>query len=183
MKLKYYLRGLGTGILFATLILFISYGYRNTDAQIKQRAKELGMVEPGDERTTVIPEGFGEKTENTKEETSEGDTTTGRTETSEATSESTTEVPTTEEPDTTEMQTTTDNQSPVGSVTEYEFSIVRGMDSAQVARLLESAGAIDNAEDFDRYLIENGYSSRIKVGNFKIKDGCTYQDIALLITN
>lgn len=39
MKLKYYLRGLGTGILFATLVLFISYTYHNTDAQVKRELK------------------------------------------------------------------------------------------------------------------------------------------------
>ena len=41
MKLKYYLRGLGTGILFATVVLFVAYAYRMSDKQIKERAKEL----------------------------------------------------------------------------------------------------------------------------------------------
>ena len=46
MKLKYYLRGLGIGILVTALILSIS-GDKNTmtDDQVIQRAKELGMVE------------------------------------------------------------------------------------------------------------------------------------------
>lgn len=49
MKLRYYLRGLAVGIILATLILTIS-GRGNrpmTDAQIRQRAMELGMVESG----------------------------------------------------------------------------------------------------------------------------------------
>ena len=52
MKLKYYLRGLGTGILFATIILFISYSYKMSDKQIKERASELGMIYPDAEETS-----------------------------------------------------------------------------------------------------------------------------------
>lgn len=53
MNLKYYLRGLGIGILVTSIIMLIlSYQNRQpmTDSQIKQRAKELGMV---DENTTL----------------------------------------------------------------------------------------------------------------------------------
>lgn len=49
MKLKYYLRGLGTGIAVATLIIAISAGRKGsntmTDEEILARAKELGLVE------------------------------------------------------------------------------------------------------------------------------------------
>ena len=44
MRLKYYLRGLGTGIIFTSIILAIIYSYRTTDAKIIERAKELGMI-------------------------------------------------------------------------------------------------------------------------------------------
>ena len=39
MKLKYYLRGLGTGILFATVILFIAYAYRMSDKRESKGAR------------------------------------------------------------------------------------------------------------------------------------------------
>lgn len=47
MNLKYYLRGLGLGIMVTALILAIAGNRKNsmTDAQIKERAKELGMIE------------------------------------------------------------------------------------------------------------------------------------------
>ena len=44
MKAKYFLRGLGAGILLATIVLFAVYSYRYSDSKIIQRAKELGMV-------------------------------------------------------------------------------------------------------------------------------------------
>ena len=46
MKLKYYLRGLGIGIMVTTVIMsFIRQPEELTDTQIKARARELGMVE------------------------------------------------------------------------------------------------------------------------------------------
>ena len=47
MKLKYYLRGLGIGILVTTVILSLAgIGRKNmTDEEVVKRAKELGMVE------------------------------------------------------------------------------------------------------------------------------------------
>ena len=47
MNLKYYLRGLGLGILVTALILSVAGRNRRTmtDAEVKERAKELGMIE------------------------------------------------------------------------------------------------------------------------------------------
>lgn len=50
MKLKYYLRGLGIGILVTAVIMGVSSGKHKeslTDQEIKERAAALGMVEPG----------------------------------------------------------------------------------------------------------------------------------------
>jgi hypothetical protein len=49
LKLKYYLRGLGIGIIVTTLIFAISIKSRGgimTDDRVVERAKELGMVIP-----------------------------------------------------------------------------------------------------------------------------------------
>ncbi len=43
MKLKYYLRGMGVGILFATIVLFISYSLRYNREGIIREARKLGM--------------------------------------------------------------------------------------------------------------------------------------------
>ncbi len=55
MRLKYYLRGLGTGIILATLVLTISFSLNKTsisDEEVKERALKLGMVLP-DENETI----------------------------------------------------------------------------------------------------------------------------------
>ena len=48
MKLKYYLRGLGAGILFSVLVFVFVVGPKEaeiSDDEIIQRAKQLGMTE------------------------------------------------------------------------------------------------------------------------------------------
>lgn len=47
MKLKYYLRGLGIGMLVAALVLVLSgnTGAKMSDEEVRRRASELGMVE------------------------------------------------------------------------------------------------------------------------------------------
>ena len=44
MKLKYYLRGLGMGILFATIVMAIAFSSRLTDKEVEKRARDMGMV-------------------------------------------------------------------------------------------------------------------------------------------
>ena len=89
MKLKYYLRGLGIGIILTTLIITIS-GNRNklSDSEIITRAMELGMVLKEDPKGNLdeVMEASGEtvadNTEDTSESTQEntqGDNNTGGT--------------------------------------------------------------------------------------------------------
>jgi len=54
MKIRYYLRGLGLGILFTAIFFLVSNNSSSqtmSDEQIKSRAKELGMIE-----STVLAE-------------------------------------------------------------------------------------------------------------------------------
>lgn len=198
MKLKYYLRGLGTGILFATVVLFIAYAYRMSDKQIKEKAKELGMVFPGKETSTdietttenVVDENLtGEsnieestKDDETKESTSDVATeenSTEETSTEEvSTEENTTEETTTEE--TTTEEETTKSDKPVKS---YVLTVTSKTISRDVARKLEDAGIIEDAEDFNDYLCENEYASNIQNGKFTIKSDMTYREIAEIITS
>lgn len=194
MRLKYYLRGLGTGILFATIILMISYSYKMSDKQIKEKALKLGMVYP--EKTTVTEEikttdsesentTTGEEnsqTETTKEETTtskvEETTTKEETTKEETTKEQTTQESTTKEPQTEE--TTTKNNADVKT---YVLTVTSRTSSKQVAMALESAGIISNYKEFDDYLCDNGYASNIQNGKFTITSDMSYKQIAETITS
>lgn len=95
MKLKYFLHGFGMGILFATIVLSISFYLKTsertvmTDMEIIEQAKKLGMIEKEDiseqnsetENTQKIPESSAAtlpteevSEENSSEETSEEET-------------------------------------------------------------------------------------------------------------
>ena len=104
MKLKYYLKGIGVGIIFATFVLAISFAFNGdkmSEQEIVEAAMELGMVWPSsqkDDETTSAP------TES--ETTTEKETTTTPTE-SETPTEETTTMPTESETTTEEEETTT----------------------------------------------------------------------------
>lgn len=52
MKLKYFLRGLGVGMVVTALVLCIAYRNSSSGKSVVEQAKELGMVFPaGNQRT------------------------------------------------------------------------------------------------------------------------------------
>ena len=218
MKMKYYLRGLGTGILFATIVLFIAYSYRMSDSQIKERAKELGMVfvteeeskssiladnnetkdtndgtTTGSSQVESTSETTGEKPDET-ESVDEESTTTGKSdETStsdeqqstsesetESLSESTTEA--TSESNTENTSTEENTSSSYDDSVKCQLTVTNATVSGDVARALEAAGVIDNGEEFNKYLSDNGYSRRIQNGTYTIVKGMSYKEIAEIIT-
>lgn len=69
MRVKYYLRGLGCGIIFSAIVLSVSFSGKSdkqiSDAEIIQRAKQLGMID-GEKGDTE--EVGSELQENTEEE-------------------------------------------------------------------------------------------------------------------
>ena len=54
MKMRYFLRGLGVGVLLATLLLCMSYRGQNSENSIIKQAKELGMQFPEKTPDTLI---------------------------------------------------------------------------------------------------------------------------------
>ncbi|MCR5356341.1 MAG: hypothetical protein K6E63_02960 [Lachnospiraceae bacterium] len=64
----------------------------------------------------------------------------------------------------------------------YTLQIAAGSSSYTVANLLMKGGVIDDADDFDKYLCDNGYDHRINHGVFKIPAGADYEQIARMIT-
>ena len=64
MRLKYYLRGLGLGIIFAVIIMMIGFHDNKqsmSDTEIIEKAKTLGMVEAKNISGTVADEYNSEK--------------------------------------------------------------------------------------------------------------------------
>ena len=64
----------------------------------------------------------------------------------------------------------------------YKLEIKAGMVSHEIASILEKEKIIDNADEFEIYLEENGYSKRIQLGKFELTAGMSYKQIAKIIT-
>lgn len=193
--LKYYLRGLGIGIVVTTVILTIVFNIRGklSDSEIKERASKLGMV-----MAQTTEDSLFEKTvESTDEETADKPTqkqTQKQTESGNETTEATTEEPTTEavtEETTTEAPTEKPTPEPVTEAPSTEppapvntasIEIRSGMYSEAVSRLLFDAGIIPNAAEFNLYLENNGYAERISTGTFTVSSDMSYDQLARIIT-
>lgn len=177
MNLKSFLRGLGIGIFFTTIIMFVAHKSSSTmtDDEIKNRAKQLGMVATTEENSDLSSILNDENTENSTDESSSESSETSVEVTTEDTTEGTTENKT---EDTTAV--TTEGSSDSAS---KKFTISSGMDSQTVAETLYGLGMIEDAEDFDQYLINNGFSQRIRTGDYTVNEGDSYESIANLITN
>ena len=165
-----------------TIILTIALGRKPealTDAQIKERAAELGMVEEKlvkeDDNVTASGEALTPSTQGAvavaenDEQTISG-------------SSSATTTTTTKQ-STTKMSTTTKaTQAPVQEETDdgtYITIEIGASDwSNHVASKLAAAGLVESAADFDQYLIQNGYESIIASGTHRFKVGSTYAELA-----
>ncbi len=187
MKLKYYLRGLGIGIIITTIILSIASGKDSksmSDEEVVARASELGMVM--EEKNDGL---FGANTESTETEetqtsqikearTEVKETETQETESKETESrESETEVKETEsgEPQTEEKQTEETE------VETYTLVVQPGEVCRNVCEKLAAAGIVDDAEVLRKYLSEKNIADFISVGTYEVPMNASMEDIAAIL--
>ncbi len=169
MKIQYYLRGLGIGIIVTALVMGITKDRKEplTEAEIRAMALEIGMVDSNslkltDTQASGEPDSFsgtpepGEPSGDERPEEGEDG----------------------EEPEEPEEPSGDEGQPDEGITVEIE----PGAGSRAICRMLEEAGLIEDADSFDRYLIDNGYSKRIRMGTYVIIPGTDPEEIARIIT-
>lgn len=196
MKLKYYLRGLGIGMVVTVLILGLAPGKPGdsamTDAQIIARAKELGMVERKVLSDTVQPEVEDEENDVSDadeepetldesiephtqaiEDTDDG----GEIQTPEE--QQAAAQP--EEPSAEDGDGQMEGVSDSGTET-VRVEIVHGDSSNTACRKLKEAGLISDEAAYNSFLCENGYDKSILANTYEIPVGMSESEIAALIT-
>lgn len=191
MKLKYYLRGLGIGILVTAVIMGVTQGSRKetlSDREIRERAAALGMVEPGNSLADLEAAETPAATETPEAvetpaatEIPEAAETPAATETPEAAeTPAATEAPaSTETPEVTARPTQKPAEEEEGS--SYTFEIQAGDSSYQVAYRLQQAGLVADARDFDNYLCSKGYDRKLKTGSYEIPETATEEEISEIL--
>lgn len=214
MRLKYFLRGVGIGILVTTIILTATHASerRMSDSEVIDRAIELGMSfsasHSGQQSSTEesAPEESSAGRENSSddvtddlqhesetetemesqspsetvsESTGDGEALPGKE--SEAVTGMTTQAITETTETTTELTTENNNAGSAAGVMNNEvtctINITKGMSSRTVCDMLKQNGIIEDAADFDRYLIKTGYDDKIRVGEVEVNSGMTYEEL------
>lgn len=223
MNLKYYLRGLGVGIVVTSLILGIGLGSRKetlSNEEIKERARELGMVE----ESITVAEAAAQKEEEAQEaevtvapvpeENAESDAepivnaAPGVSSEPEVSSEPA--VSTGAAPEASEKPNVSAASEPAASTAAeagatpeagvkpvadeaeedsgtapekeiVDITINPGEGSYVISQKLEQSGLIDDAAEYDAYLCDNGFHTKLRAGVHKIPMGSTREEIAKLL--
>ena len=217
MNLKYYLRGLGVGIVVTSLILGIGLGSRKetlSNEEIKERARELGMVE----ESITVAEAAAQKEEEAQEaevtvapvpeENAESDAEPIVNAEPEVSSEP--EVSTGAAPEASEKPNVSAASEPAASTAAeagatpeagvkpvadeaeedsgtapekeiVDITINPGEGSYVISQKLEQSGLIDDAAEYDAYLCDNGFHTKLRAGVHKIPMGSTREEIAKLL--
>lgn len=206
MKLRYYMRGLGIGMLITALILILSgrTSGQLSDEQIKARAAELGMVmedksvlkeseaspsamlEETEEKTEEVepeevrPEEQAEKQQEPEETATESKVADQQETENDKPGE---QVEKQQEPENVEPEEAKPDEAESETQAETVTITVRsGASSVSVAKQIEDAGLVSSAGEFDRYLCQNGYDKKICVGTYTIPMDATEEEIARVIT-
>lgn len=220
MKLSYYMRGLGTGIVVTALIMGIAMRNSNapalTDAEIKAAAEKLGMVEssslklsdlssasdegnPGESGSSGSGENGGESSRpGSPQESGSSESEESKSPESGESGGESSRPGSPEESGSSESGESGGESFRPGSPEESEspgagesggespeivtVTVNRGTGSRAICNRLEELGLIENAREFDQYLIDNGYSKRISVGTYEIETGADWETIAKIIT-
>lgn len=155
MKLKYYLRGAGIGIIISTFIFSISllfYQPSMSEADIKKEAEKLGMVV----QETKLKENEFQKEQNSEQNKKASAANEKSNETTDASEEKKGE--------------------------NVIVTVNTGDSSAVVCVHLQESGLIDNANAFDAFLSQQNMDHLILPGEYTIPEGSSYLEIAEILT-
>ncbi len=183
MDKKSFMRGFGTGVLFAAIILGISCLIRTSDSSVIKRAKELGMEYVVEEESLFDKKEAATKgavnSSGEKKEKKEAKETEAPTQSPDKNDENNEKI---KEPKEEFQEKKEEIEKDLEEISK-ELTIKEGEWSSDVSRNLEELGIISDAEDFDAYLEEHGYSNEIRAGTFDIPTDADYGEIAEKITS
>lgn len=170
------MRGLGIGIILATLILTIGGKKSLSDQDIMRQAAKLGMVmkEDSDNKLSSIisdkkPTGTISPTQKPAVLSPTCKPTVSPAPTIKAVKKS--------------KQKTENNQNNTAKVQKkVTFTIKKGMSSGKVAKLLHKKGLIDDPKKFNAFIVKHGKAAVINVGTFEITGKPDYDTLLNMIT-
>ena len=186
MKLRYYLRGLGIGILVTAVILTIVLRGWNTmtDAEVVERARELGMedkyeagtlAQMNSDQTAAAADKTADKADGAETGTDKekADSTVAAADKTEAADS---DGKTADKAEGAEAGT--DKEKADSTVAAVEFVVNSGEGSDTIAAHLAKAGIVKDGAAFDAFLCSKGYDRKLRAGNHTIPANATDEQIA-----
>ncbi len=67
-------------------------------------------------------------------------------------------------------------------VVTYQLVIASGMNTEEISKILEKEKIIDDQYQFEQYLIDHDYSTKVQVGSFELNSKMDYGEIGKIIT-
>lgn len=179
MKLKYYLRGLGVGIICTAIIMGIALSGKEkeklTNAEIVERARLLGMVmeeeteEP--KQSEESQESEKDNPDNSKEEETQNN--------QDNQDNPENQIPQVESQEPVAPETPA--EQPVAEPEIKTIEVLPGEYSDVVSQKLFEAGLIADANAFNKYLMDSGQDQNIMVGAHQIPAGSSEEEIIKIL--
>lgn len=192
MKKKYYLRGLGVGVLITAVIFSIAlffYQPAMSEDEIRTEAAKLGMVDPNSTDSTIADSKNSDSSDSSDDSSqTDGseDSTTVTTKTGDDVSDDNVNPQgktTSDSSSSTDARTTEASSSSSDGSHMVTVTISGGQSSNVVGNTLYQAGVVDDAAKFNEYLEQNGYDNSIQPGSYQLAKGSTYEQVAHAITS
>ncbi len=188
MKFKYMLRGLGLGILITAVVMGAYTRSAVADARVSV-LKEYGLgEETTEEQSTDVataPEPTEPPANRDEEKEAEIQSVLDAAKDAEQTDSSSSALPESEEQPTDTTTGVSDQTTTVIPTREsdaVQIDITKGDDSGTVSRKLFNAGVIENASEYDAFLMQHGYDKKLNIGKITINAGASWQEIAEKLT-
>ena len=172
MNFKYYLRGLGTGIVVTLIIVTISNSLRGSKTA-SENAAQPSSVQPTSAIEAILN---NQRTTQAYGDAASADATSADAASADVTSADVISA------DTSLAETVSDNVQQGQQERNITVSFETIQSSEAAAQLLEKAGIVDNWRNFNSYLVNNGYDRKVSGGTFSFSGNESYKEIAGIIT-
>lgn len=172
MNFKYYLRGLGTGIVVTLIIVTISNSLRGSKTA-SENAAQPSSVQPTSAIEAILN---NQRTTQAYGDAASADATSADAASADVTSADVVSA------DTSSAETVSDNVQQGQQERNITVSFETIQSSEAAAQLLEKAGIVDNWRNFNSYLVNNGYDRKVSGGTFSFSGNESYKEIAGIIT-
>ncbi len=170
MKLRYYLSGLGSGIIIAVLIMLIAdkvtavnNNVNGSNVPQETTGSVIAYTTQSDKDNETIQAESTEHSENKgNEDTTSADT--AKNSVVKATDSSTTRY-------------VSEEDKVIVNINPKNIKV-----AADISKILKNKGVIEDADAFTQYMATYGYSRIVQQGNFELIKGDSYENIARIIT-